>query len=150
MAVLSIFGGSSQGQKTAPQWRGVLQDDSGLRIGNARVDLTANRRDQTAVTNADGSFSFTTLQPNTYELAMVVAADPLLAGTVVGNLMKCEQGEHVIGDIKHYVMNDQETGRNIVNAIRDRPAVRHDLGDAGPSVRRSRGGSMEPSVRRPK
>ena len=41
--------------------------------------------------------------------------DPLLAGTVVGNLMKCEQEQHVIGDIKHYAMNDQETGRNIVN-----------------------------------
>lgn len=40
--------------------------------------------------------------------------DPLLAGTVVGNLMKCEQAQHVIGDIKHYAMNDQETGRNVV------------------------------------
>ena len=43
--------------------------------------------------------------------------DPLLAGTMVGNLMKCEQGQHVIGDVKHYALNDQETGRNIVNAI---------------------------------
>ncbi len=43
--------------------------------------------------------------------------DPLLAGTVVGNLMKCEQAQHVVGDIKHYVMNDQETGRNFVNAV---------------------------------
>src|SRR6202522_3355220 len=43
--------------------------------------------------------------------------DPLLAGTVVGNLMKCEQAQHVIGDIKHYVMNDQESGRDEVDAI---------------------------------
>ncbi len=43
--------------------------------------------------------------------------DPLLAGTIVGNLMKCEQAQHVIGDIKHYAMNDQETGRNFVNAV---------------------------------
>jgi beta-glucosidase len=43
--------------------------------------------------------------------------DPLLAGTMVGNLMKCEQAEHVIGDIKHFAVNDQETGRNVVNAI---------------------------------
>lgn len=43
--------------------------------------------------------------------------DPLLAGTMVGHMMKCEQAQHVIGDIKHYAMNDQETGRNIVNAI---------------------------------
>ena len=43
--------------------------------------------------------------------------DPLLAGTLTGNMMKCEQAQHVVGDIKHYVMNDQETGRNLVNAI---------------------------------
>lgn len=52
-----------------------------------------------------------------------VGEDPLLAGTVVGNLMKCEQAEHVIGDIKHYAMNDQETGRNIVNVIISRRAM---------------------------
>src|SRR5438270_2091507 len=43
--------------------------------------------------------------------------DPLLAGTLVGNMMKCEQAQHVLGDLKHYVMNDQETGRVVVNAI---------------------------------
>jgi beta-glucosidase len=43
--------------------------------------------------------------------------DPLLAGTIVGNLMKCEQAQHVVGDIKHFAMNDQDTGRNFVNAI---------------------------------
>ncbi len=49
--------------------------------------------------------------------------DPLLAGTVVGHLMKCEQDEHVIGDIKHYALNDQETGRNIVNVIATKKAM---------------------------
>ncbi len=49
--------------------------------------------------------------------------DPLLAGTMVGNLMKCEQAEHVVGDIKHYVLNDQETGRNVVNAIISKRAL---------------------------
>lgn len=49
--------------------------------------------------------------------------DPLLAGTMVGNLMKCEQGQNVIGDIKHYAMNDQETGRNIVNAMISKRAM---------------------------
>jgi beta-glucosidase len=43
--------------------------------------------------------------------------DPLLAGTLVGNRIKCEQAQHVIGDIKHYVMNDQEDGRDEVDAI---------------------------------
>ena len=49
--------------------------------------------------------------------------DPLLAGTLVGNMMKCEQGQHVVGDVKHYVMNDQETGRFIVNAIISKRAM---------------------------
>ena len=42
--------------------------------------------------------------------------DPLLAGTMVGNMMKCEQATHVVGDIKHYALNDQETGRGFVDA----------------------------------
>ena len=49
--------------------------------------------------------------------------DPLLAGTMVGNMMKCEQAQHVIGDIKHYAMNDQETGRSVVNAIISKRAM---------------------------
>ena len=56
----------------------------------------------------------------TFEFA---GEDPLLAGMMVGNLMKCEQAQHVIGDIKHYAMNDQETGRNIVNAIISKRAM---------------------------
>lgn len=49
--------------------------------------------------------------------------DPLLAGTMVGHLMRCEQAEHVIGDIKHYALNDQETGRNIVNVLASKRAM---------------------------
>jgi beta-glucosidase len=49
--------------------------------------------------------------------------DPLLAGTVVGNMMKCEQAQHVVGDVKHYVMNDQETGRSVVNAMISKRAM---------------------------
>src|SRR5438477_6135785 len=49
--------------------------------------------------------------------------DPLLAGTMVGNLMKCEQAQHVIGDLKHFAINDQETGRNIVNVIISKRAM---------------------------
>jgi beta-glucosidase len=49
--------------------------------------------------------------------------DPLLAGTMVGNLMKCEQAQHVIGDMKHFAVNDQETGRNVVNALISKRAL---------------------------
>ena len=43
--------------------------------------------------------------------------DPILAGTMVGNRIKCEQAQHVIGDIKHFALNDQESGRAEVNVI---------------------------------
>jgi beta-glucosidase len=50
--------------------------------------------------------------------------DPLLAGTMTGNLMKGLQAERVMGDIKHYAFNDQETGRDIVSANIDKKAAR--------------------------
>ena len=57
-----------------------------------------------------------------------VGEDPLLAGTMTGNLMKGLQAEHIMGDIKHYAFNDQETGRDIVSAnIGKRAARESDL-----------------------
>ena len=50
--------------------------------------------------------------------------DPILAGKMVGQVMKGEQAEHVIGDIKHYAMNDQESGRNAVNVNIDKRSMR--------------------------
>jgi len=54
--------------------------------------------------------------------------DPVLAGTMVGAVMKGLQAQHVIGDIKHYALNDQESGRNAVNVnIDERSARESDL-----------------------
>jgi len=50
--------------------------------------------------------------------------DPVLAGTMTGNLMKGLQSQQVMGDIKHYAFNDQETGRDILNAKIDHKAAR--------------------------
>src|SRR5678809_1210313 len=50
--------------------------------------------------------------------------DPVLAGTMVGNRIKCEQAQHVIGDIKHYAVNDQESGRNEVDSVISKRAMR--------------------------
>lgn len=50
--------------------------------------------------------------------------DPLLAGTMAGNLVRGVQSEHVIGDLKHYAVNDQESGRNSLNANITRRAMR--------------------------
>jgi len=50
--------------------------------------------------------------------------DPLLAGTLDGNFAKGVQSEHIIGDLKHYAINDQESGRNAVNANIDKRSMR--------------------------
>ena len=50
--------------------------------------------------------------------------DPLLAGTLAGNSVKGVQSEGIIGDLKHYAINDQESGRNALNANISRRAMR--------------------------
>jgi beta-glucosidase len=50
--------------------------------------------------------------------------DPVLAGKMVGAVMKGLQAQHVIGDIKHFALNDQESGRNALNVNIDKRAAR--------------------------
>jgi len=49
--------------------------------------------------------------------------DPVLAGTMVGELAMGVQSNQIMGDIKHYVLNDQETGRNSLNAVLEKRAM---------------------------
>ena len=50
--------------------------------------------------------------------------DPVLAGNMVAQLIKGTHSEHVISDIKHYALNDQESGRNAVNVNIDKRSMR--------------------------
>jgi beta-glucosidase len=50
--------------------------------------------------------------------------DPVLAGRLVGAEMKALQEQGIIGDIKHYALNDQESGRSYVNVKVDQRAIR--------------------------
>jgi beta-glucosidase len=65
-----------------------------------------------------------TREPRNGRTFEYLGEDPVLAGTLVGNLMKCEQAQNVIGDIKHYAVNDQESGRNEVDSIIGKRALR--------------------------
>jgi beta-glucosidase len=49
--------------------------------------------------------------------------DPLLAGTMVGAQIAGVQSQHVISTMKHFAMNDQETDRNVGNAVIDEKAA---------------------------
>lgn len=50
--------------------------------------------------------------------------DPLLAGQVVGAQIKGIQSNHIVSTMKHFAFNDQETGRNVLNATVDDKAAR--------------------------
>jgi beta-glucosidase len=57
-----------------------------------------------------------TREPRNGRTFEYMGEDPVLAGTMVGNRIRCEGAEHVISDIKHYAVNDQESGRVNVDA----------------------------------
>ncbi len=50
--------------------------------------------------------------------------DPLLAGTIVGEQVRGIQSQHVVSTIKHYALNDQETGRRAASSDIDWNAAR--------------------------
>lgn len=65
-----------------------------------------------------------TREPRNGRTFEYLGEDPVLAGTMVASLIKGTQSEHVLGDIKHYALNDQESGRNAYNVTIDRRAAR--------------------------
>ena len=65
-----------------------------------------------------------TREPRNGRTFEYMGEDPLLAGTLDGNVEKGVQSEHVIGDLKHYALNDQESGRNAVDVHIDKRSMR--------------------------
>ena len=65
-----------------------------------------------------------TREPRNGRTFEYLGEDPILAGKAIGQLMKGVQDQKILGDLKHYALNDQETGRNIGNVILDRRAMR--------------------------
>src|SRR5208283_5417944 len=65
-----------------------------------------------------------TREPRNGRIFEYKGEDPILAGKLVGEEMKAEQEQGVIGDIKHYALNDQESGRNFVDVKADKRAMR--------------------------
>jgi beta-glucosidase len=65
-----------------------------------------------------------TREPRNGRTFEYLGEDPILAGKMVAALTKGLQAQHVLGDIKHYALNDQESGRNAVNITIDKRAAR--------------------------
>ena len=69
-----------------------------------------------------------TREPRNGRTFEYMGEDPVLAGKMVASVIKGIQAQHVVGDIKHYALNDQESGRNAVNVnIDERSARESDL-----------------------
>jgi beta-glucosidase len=69
-----------------------------------------------------------TREPRNGRTFEYMGEDPVLAGKMVASVIRGEQAQHVLGDIKHYALNDQESGRNSVNiTIDERSARESDL-----------------------
>jgi beta-glucosidase len=65
-----------------------------------------------------------TREPRNGRTFEYMGEDPVLAGKMVASVIKGVQAQHVLGDIKHYALNDQESGRNAVNIHIDKRAAR--------------------------
>jgi beta-glucosidase len=53
--------------------------------------------------------------PRNGRLFEYAGEDPLLAGVTVGYVIRGVQDNQIMGDIKHYAFNDQETGRTVID-----------------------------------
>jgi len=62
--------------------------------------------------------------PRNGRLFEYAGEDPVLAGVTVGHVIRGVQDNHIMGDIKHYALNDQETGRTVVDARVSKKAAR--------------------------
>jgi beta-glucosidase len=62
--------------------------------------------------------------PRNGRLFEYAGEDPLLAGVMVGHIIRGVQDNHIMGDIKHFALNDQETGRTVVDARISKKAAR--------------------------
>ena len=65
-----------------------------------------------------------TREPRNGRTFEYMGEDPVLAGKMLASVIKGIQAQHVMGDIKHYALNDQESGRNAVNVNIDKRAAR--------------------------
>jgi beta-glucosidase len=101
---------------TASTWDPALAERSGAMIGSEARDSGFN------VMLAGGVNL--TREPRNGRNFEYGGEDPLLAGTMVGALVRGIQSNRIVATIKHYAFNDQETGRRSANVQIDEAGAR--------------------------
>jgi len=69
--------------------------------------------------NLGGNINLTGREPRDGRTFETKGEDPLLAGEITGAHLKAIQAQYVMAGIKHFALNDQETGRTTVNVNLD-------------------------------
>lgn len=104
------------GESMASGWDPVLSYEVGTQLGHEMRDMGFNM--------SLGSGINMIREPRDGRTFEYKGEDPLLAGTLAGSELKAEKALHLITDLKHYAVNDQDAGRIVVNSIISKRAMR--------------------------
>ena len=104
------------GEAMAAAWDPKLSWDIGTMLGHEMRDLGFNM--------SLGSGINMIREPRNGRVFEYKGEDPLLAGTLAGQELKAEKALHLITDLKHYAVNDQDSGRIVANSIIDKRSMR--------------------------
>jgi beta-glucosidase len=96
----------------AASWDLTEATKYGTVIGTELADYGIN-------VNLGGNVNLIGREPRDGRTFETKGEDPILAGKINATHIKAIQAEHIIGGIKHFSFNDQESGRTTANAVID-------------------------------
>ncbi len=102
---------------SAATWDTALAYDYGKVIGSELRAYGLNA-------NLGGNVNLTGREPRDGRTFETKGEDPILAGRITAAHIRGVQDQHVIGGIKHFAFNDQESGRQIANVQLDERGAR--------------------------
>jgi beta-glucosidase len=116
----SVGAGNGLGQATAlpssianaASWDLAEATKYGTVIGTELADFGVN-------VNLGGNVNLIGREPRDGRTFETKGEDPILAGKITAAHISAIQAEHIIGGIKHFAFNDQESGRTTANAVID-------------------------------
>ena len=97
---------------SAASWDTTEAAKYGTVIGTELADYGIN-------VNLGGNVNLTGREPRDGRTFETKGEDPILAGKITAAHINAIQAQHIIGGIKHFAFNDQESGRTTANAIID-------------------------------
>jgi len=119
----------------AASWDPALAREYGALIGK-------ELRDQGFNVSLGGGINLTR-EPRNGRNFEYLGEDPLLTGRMIASYLDGKQSQGVVGLLKHYALNDQESGRNFVNVRMPRKGAREsDLLAFEIAVREGRPGAI--------